>query len=917
MGIELSVFGANSHLSKTIRLTEDGKLDKGEQGHNPTMCKRARTKSAADLAALIQNLESFHALALGVMRDGMGEISDITVGAVDATTARSLDNFLFRPGQPAWMLLDRDKDGPDFEDVFPVLTGIMRLKRASTSAGLNVGGNSGGLHLFIGVQDGDDIERALKVAHERCWLAGHGRYLLSKAGSLLDRSIIDVSVGSPERLVYEGPPVLGPGLTQDAEMRRPIAIEGELLDTRIAFPDLTPEELAQLKALKDAAREDIKPDAEKAEKAYREERVVEIVASGVSREEAERRMDAYKALGVLSHDHVLTFATLGTATVGQAMADPERYHGQALADPVEGPGYGRTTAKIYLKQGRRKINSKAHGDILYSLPDRTVKEMFGDLIVTMPDGTFTKVLPAETIIGPTGERTELPERTVTYRTIFGAAPAQAQAPGPTAAAPAQAPGPQVPGPRMARGDWMAPDAEDTLALDFVNSREGEIRYITERGKWLRWDGQRWAADETTAVYDLIRKHVRQLAFQMAATEQKKVATAQKVAAVERLARTDQRIATTGDAWDADSWMLNTPGGIVDLRSGELIQAAPEFLCTKMTAVAPDGDCPTWKAFLDRSLGGDADLIGYLQRILGYCLTGDVREHELYFLYGRGANGKSVFLNTVSYILADYSQTAPMEALMDKKYQEHPTELAGLQGARIAVASETEQGRRWAEARVKSITGGEPITARFMRQDYFRFMPQFKLLIAGNHKPGLRSVDEAIRRRFRLIPFTITIPAHERDKALAEKLRAEAGGILTWMIEGCLEWQRSGLQTPSKVTAATDEYLSDEDAISSWLEDKCERGADYQTSRTELFASWQLWAEKAREPIGTMRQFLDALRTREFEEYKLNKVRGFQGLRLLPMFSDADIDRAIREAELAAAYARAQQNPPGPCPVNLH
>jgi putative DNA primase/helicase len=431
-----------------------------------------------------------------------------------------------------------------------------------------------------------------------------------------------------------------------------------------------------------------------------------------------------------------------------------------------------------------------------------------------------------------------------------------------------------------RDDFQAADTEDCLALDFISEHVDDLRYVGEWGKWMRWDGQKWREDKTASAYDMIRKHVRQMVFRSANIEQRKLATAQKVAAVERLARTDQRIATTADVWDADPWLLDTPGGIVDLATGELMPSDPAFCMTKIAAVTPGGDCPTWKAFLNKSLAGDTDLIAYIQRVLGYCLTGDVREHELYFFYGRGANGKSVLLSTVSRILGDYSTTMPMEALMDKNHQEHPTELAGLQGARIAIANETEKGRRWAEARIKNITGGEPVSARFMRQDYFKFMPQFKLLIVGNHKPGLRSVDEAVRRRFRMIPFTVTIPEHERDKALAEKLWAEAGGILAWMIEGALAWQRTGLQAPSAVCVATEDYLSGEDAVSTWFEERCERDPDERISRDRLFHSWSRWAELAREPVGTMRQFLDAMRERDFAEYRTKQAeRGFLGVRL--------------------------------------
>ena len=201
-------------------------------------------------------------------------------------------------------------------------------------------------------------------------------------------------------------------------------------------------------------------------------------------------------------------------------------------------------------------------------------------------------------------------------------------------------------------------------------------------------------------------------------------------------------------------------------------------------------------------------------MFGYCITGSTREHGLFFFYGTGANGKSVLLNTVSGILGDYHRTAPIETFTASSVDRHPTELAGLQGRRLVTAIETEEGRRWAESRIKALTGGDKISARFMRADFFEYTPAFKLVIAGNHKPGLRSVDEAIRRRFHLIPFTVTIPEEKRDPDLFEKLSKEWPGILDWMINGAMHWQESGLRPPEAVTAATKAYLEAEDALSA-------------------------------------------------------------------------------------------------------
>ena len=229
--------------------------------------------------------------------------------------------------------------------------------------------------------------------------------------------------------------------------------------------------------------------------------------------------------------------------------------------------------------------------------------------------------------------------------------------------------------------------------------------------------------------------------------------------MEGLSKADRRLAATIDQWDADPWLLNTPGGVTDLRDGVTRPHRHDYYMSKITTVAPDRmSTPSlWLSFLDKVTGGNAELVAFLQRVAGYSLTGDTREHALFFLYGVGANGKTTFLNAITGALGDYCRNAPIETFTANKNDRHPTDLAGLRGARLVTAVETEEGRQWAESKIKSLTGGDKISARFMRQDFFEYTPQFKLLIAGNHKPGLRSVDEAIRRRMHLIPFTVTIP----------------------------------------------------------------------------------------------------------------------------------------------------------------
>ena len=424
--------------------------------------------------------------------------------------------------------------------------------------------------------------------------------------------------------------------------------------------------------------------------------------------------------------------------------------------------------------------------------------------------------------------------------------------------------------------------EDALALAFTHSYHRDWRYVATWGRWLLWDGKRWRTEETLAATDLIRNVCRQAA--LSAPNGKiavKLASSSTIGGVERLARADRRHAATVGEWDADSWLLNTPCGVLDLRTGQQRPHDRADRMTKITTASLGGDCPIWLQFLQEVTGGDQELQRYLQRTVGYALTGSTREHALFFLYGTGANGKSVFVNTLATILGDYATNAPMDTFMETHTDRHPTDMASLRGARFVAAIETEQGRRWAESKVKSLTGGDKISARFMRQDFFEFFPQFKLFVAGNHKPAIRNIDEAMKRRLHLIPFTITVPPERRDKYLQQKLLAERDGILTWAVQGCLDWLRHGrLDPPRQVLDATEEYFEAEDALGRWLEERCVRYPNAHSLTNELFTDWKQWADETGEFVGSQRRFSDLLITRGVEKWRSSAgVRGFRGVGL--------------------------------------
>jgi putative DNA primase/helicase len=423
-------------------------------------------------------------------------------------------------------------------------------------------------------------------------------------------------------------------------------------------------------------------------------------------------------------------------------------------------------------------------------------------------------------------------------------------------------------------------SDDALALAFTERYGATLRYTEAWGKWHEKDGPRWKEDTTLGAFDKVRRLCRERA---GAAPGKRlpslIASGRTVASVERLARFDRRHAATPDQWDADPWVLCTPAGVVDLSTGEIRGGKANDYITKITAVAPGGECPRFLEFLDWATGGDTELASFLQRVFGYGLTGSIREHALIFCYGTGGNGKGTLLNTVTGVMGDYAKVAAMEAFTEARGERHPTDLAMLRGARVVTSQETERGRRWAESRVKAITGGDPITARFMRQDFFTFLPEFKLIIAGNEKPSIDSVDEAIRRRFHLIPFEQQITAEKRDETLSEKLREEWSAILAWMIEGCLAWQEYGLRPPERVTAATLAYLTAEDSYAAWLEEACTTGTREWESSATLYGSWSTFAKRAGEEPGTRKGFAKELAKRGFTAARdaSGNTRGFNGL----------------------------------------
>ena len=445
-------------------------------------------------------------------------------------------------------------------------------------------------------------------------------------------------------------------------------------------------------------------------------------------------------------------------------------------------------------------------------------------------------------------------------------------------------------------------SEDSLAEAFTKAYKDDLVYCKLWGGWLNWKGNRWKQDETGLAFDLSRRICRAHASEVETrfelgNKRTTIAGAlsrrNTMSNVEKIASTDRRHAVHPNDFDSDPWALNTPDGVVDLKTGEMRSPDRREWHTKQTTVAPSNDDhPTWTRFLQQITEGDEDLASYLQRVAGYCLTGSISEQVFFFAYGGGGNGKGTFMNQLLWTMNDYAKVAQTETFMKQRFQKHAAEIAFFQGARIITASEISAGSLWNEERVKQMTGGDPITANRMRENPFTFLPTFKLLFAGNNKPHLKNVDAAMKRRLFLIPFDYQIPDGKRDGDLGEKLRAEGPAILRWFIEGCIDWQKNSLDPPDRVIASTQDYFDSEDKMAAFLAECCEEKDDQCIRTTFLLSRYCQWAEKMNDYQPNYKVFLDMMATKGYRPIKRGGESVFEGI-YLPVNPDyLDDDRQV-------------------------
>ncbi len=449
-----------------------------------------------------------------------------------------------------------------------------------------------------------------------------------------------------------------------------------------------------------------------------------------------------------------------------------------------------------------------------------------------------------------------------------------------------------------------------------------FRYDKSRKKWLEWNGTRWIADADGAVHraTTLLARTRQAAFLTISDSDKRLKAMKFGITSENTTRSNALLAqaihleafeTMIEQYDRNNWLAGTLNGTLDLRTRELRAADRGEYITKQlgTAVDPAATAARWLRFIDEVFAGDAELIAYIQRAVGYSLTGDTREQKLFLCYGGGANGKSVFLDVLAALLGDYAATASFDTFDAGHRTDATNDLAALKGARLVTVIETDEDRRLSEARVKSVTGQDPISCRFLYGEFFTYRPTFKLWFAMNHKPGIRGTDRGIWRRVKLIPFTQNFEGRE-DKRLKEKLLEELPGILNWALVGLRHWQeQGGIGTAQAVETATDEYRIESDLVAQWLGECCDDEAEVHTPASTLYDSYRTWCKSYgyREPTATA--LGRSLVEKGYPKTRTKRGNVYVGLRLAeptdasPSFTVGDVGHDQRATTQARLWLR--------------
>jgi len=472
-----------------------------------------------------------------------------------------------------------------------------------------------------------------------------------------------------------------------------------------------------------------------------------------------------------------------------------------------------------------------------------------------------------------------------------------------------------------RSPYFYPRSDSGNAELFAVLYRDTVRFDHKQGRWLLWDEGRWTEDKQEKVRAMMKQAARrrhELVFDLGDSEERtrqikwalQSESRYAIDAALELAKSEPQISDDGQKWDSNPMLLGVANGIVDLATGQFRMATQADLITKFSPVTfgANAQCPRFEQFLEEIFDGDQERIHYIQKAIGYTLTGSVEEHCLFACYGSGRNGKSTLLEVLLYVMGDYGVDLPFGTL-ETKHQ--IGEGANLPGARFAKAVEIREGRRLDEARVKSWTGGDTISVRPLYRNAFSFSPTHKLWLAFNHKPVVADNSPAIWNRIHLIPFERNFAKEGADKKLLATLKAEAPGILNWAIEGCLKWQSEGLGVPTAVERATREYEQESDPLGPFLAECCEQGPEFQVPKSELWKAYLAWCP---EPVS-QKAFVEKVRSRGFGERRTGSARSWMGLRLRASDTSDSSDTNFRNFPTRKSYIEVPKNVSRPVTVS--
>lgn len=430
-----------------------------------------------------------------------------------------------------------------------------------------------------------------------------------------------------------------------------------------------------------------------------------------------------------------------------------------------------------------------------------------------------------------------------------------------------------------------PESSTLPLTDLGNARRivrdhGEnLCYVPQLGKWFSWD-QMWELDDSGHVERCTKTSVENIRTEAMLTSnqkerrallkwQKTSENAGRIAAMITLAQSEAELVVHVADLDQHPKLLNCRNGTLDLQTFELRPHRRKDLLTQKIPVSydPTAECPEWLKFLGRVLGGSDEVMRFVQRAVGYSLTGEMTAQCFFLLYGGGQNGKSTFLNTLREMFGDYGYPAAFHTFLHQQHGEMRNDLAALRGKRFVTAIEAESGERLSESVIKSITGGDPITARYLHREYFSYIPQCKIWMGVNDKPTIRSTGRGIWRRLHPIAFTVEIPDTEVDQELPEKLRREWPGILRWALEGCRQWRAAKLAPPLEVQKAKAEYREEMDVLGPFISECCEVGPDYKITAAAIYQKYKSHCDRNGEKPWAQRTFGLALKQRGFKPDK--------------------------------------------------